>query len=131
MNRNLALAFVDAINSHNTDNICTLMTPNHLFIDSQGNEFEGKEFMKQAWKSYFEMFPDYRIEISRVVENDSNIVLLGSAQGTYKNMKSDDNSMHWKVPAAFRAESSKNKIKLWQVYADNTFAFNIMNKHHD
>lgn len=131
MKRITALDFVAAINSHNVDNICNLMADDHLFIDSQGNKLAGKDTMKHAWKGYFEMFPDYTIEIAETLENENIVVLLGYAEATYKNLKTEDNSKHWKVPAAFRAEISENKIKLWQVYADNSPAFNIINKHHD
>ena len=43
MNKQIIHNFVDAINEHNVDKICTLMTDNHKFIDSQGNEVVGKE----------------------------------------------------------------------------------------
>lgn len=57
-----ALAFVDAINSHNADKITTLMTDGHTFIDAYGNS-GNKEAMQQGWPSCFSCFPDYLIEI--------------------------------------------------------------------
>jgi ketosteroid isomerase-like protein len=66
MIRETALAFVDAINSHNADEITTLMTDDHTFIDAYGNS-SNKEAMQQGWPGYFSWFPDYLIEINNIL----------------------------------------------------------------
>ena len=38
MNKQIINNFANAINKHNVDEICSLMTEDHKFIDSQGNE---------------------------------------------------------------------------------------------
>jgi ketosteroid isomerase-like protein len=43
MSKQLVHRFIDAINEHNVDEICLLMTEDYKFIDSQGNEALGKE----------------------------------------------------------------------------------------
>ena len=53
----IALAFIDAINAHNIDKICDLMTDDHVFVDSMDNKTSGKTTMKHAWIAYFELFP--------------------------------------------------------------------------
>lgn len=110
MKKHIFLDFVVAINTHNLDKLCDLMTDNHVFIDSQDNRFSGKESMKQAWIAYFEIFPDYIIEAQEIVEHDSLVYGFGYASGTYKNLKTAGNVNFWKVPAAWRAVIADNKV---------------------
>jgi hypothetical protein len=120
--------FVDAINNANVDKICSLTTHDHLFIDSQDNKVEGKEMMKQAWIGYFELFPDYKIEVNEILEKDFLTCILGSASGTYKNLKNIDNSNYWKIPIACAAIIKDDQIKQWQIYADNIIVMDIINR---
>ena len=100
-----------------------------MFIDSRGNTMVGKDNMKNAWIGYFDLFPDYKIEITDSLQNDAIIVLLGYASGTYKTKDVNvDNNNHWKVPASWKAIVVDEKIKLWQVYADNSVAIEIINR---
>src|SRR5208283_5588635 len=73
--------FIESINSANIDGIYNLMTNDHEFIDSQGNKMTGNDNMKKAWVGYFGLFPDYKIEITDTLQNDSIIVMLGYASG--------------------------------------------------
>ena len=55
--------------------------------------------------------------------------MLGYASGTYKtNNRSSDKNTHWRVPASWKAIVVDEKIKLWQVYADNSVVIDIINK---
>jgi hypothetical protein len=104
------------------------MSIDHEFIDSRGNSMIGRDNMKKAWMGYFDMFADYKIELTDTLQNDSIIVLLGYASGTYKaNNKITDNKNHWKIPASWKAMLVDKKIKLWQVYADNSVVIEIIN----
>jgi ketosteroid isomerase-like protein len=121
--------FVESINNANIDGIYNLMTEDHEFIDSQGNKMIGNDNLKKAWIGYFSLFPDYKIEITDTLQNDSIIVMLGYVSGTYKtNKKSSDNNNHWRVPASWKVIVVGGKVKLWQVYADNSAVIDIVNK---
>ena len=128
MNTNIVLDFIAAINNADIDKICGLMTDDHLFIDSRDNRETGRENMKKAWIGYFALFPDYRIEINEILEKDPLICLVGYASGTYRNLKNAINSNHWRIPAAWATIVEKDKIKVWQVFADNSIVLNIINK---
>jgi len=123
MNRNIVADFVQAINHADVETLIELMTDDHVFIDSQGNKATGKENLKSGWIGYFDLFPDYKIEINEILEKDSLICMLGFASGTYKNIK--DN--HWRIPAAWTAIIKDNKVMSWQVYADNIIVMEIIN----
>ena len=96
--------FIESINSANIDRLYDLMSNDHVFIDSRGNSMVGNDNMKKAWIGYFDLFPDYKIEITDTFQNDSVIVLLGYASGTFKTSnKNSDNNNYWKVPASWKA----------------------------
>ena len=121
--------FVESINSSDIDRIYNLMTIDHEFIDSQGNKMIGNENLRKAWMGYFGLFPDYKIELTDTLQNDSIIVMLGYASGTYKaNSNGSDSNNHWRVPASWKVVVVDHKIKLWQVYADNSIVIDIVNR---
>ena len=128
MKADTVLKFVDAINHADSALICELMTAWHVFVDSQGNITEGRDAMRSAWQEYFTMFPDYKIEIAEMIEDDNMVIILGHASGTYKNKATDDNSNCWRIPAAWKAIVTRKKIEYWQVYADNSIMLEIIHR---
>lgn len=127
MNTKITLEFVDAINKADIDKICSLMSDDHVFIDSQDSRVIGKDNMKPGWLEYFKLFPDYNIEIEETFEKNELVCLLGYASGTYRNLQNETNSNHWRIPAAWKAIVHNNQIKHWQVYADNIIVLGIIN----
>ena len=124
----VALDYVDAINGADISRLYYLMTHDHIFIDSCDNRVKGRDEMKKAWIGYFSMFPDYKIEVVRIIEKEPFVCLFGYASGTYKGLKNEANSNYWRVPAAWTAIVGDNKLEQWQVYADNTLAIEIYNR---
>lgn len=117
--------FIDAINKHNVEMICSLVTDDHIFIDSHGNEAIGKNQMKKGWIGYFQLFPDYKIEITEVLIDRDIVAGFGYASGTYKGLDSTSEN-HWRLPASWKAAIRDEKIFLWQVYADAKIPFDII-----
>jgi ketosteroid isomerase-like protein len=127
-NTEIVNSFIQAINDHDVDKIYDLMTDDHIFIDRYGDKHIGKTGMKEGWKQYYSMFPDYQVEIIDVTENESIIGLFGYASATYKNIKDERNSNFWKTPAAWKAIVEDKKIKYWQVFCDYTRLQAIIDK---
>lgn len=128
----VAQQFVAAINRQDVDALEALMTPEHSFTDSLGNVARGREGMRQAWTLYFQMVPDYTLEIHETFAQDSAVVMLGTAQGTYSHAFETVQSTgsptpdgtskwakRWQTPAAVRALVNDGKVAEWRVYADN------------
>ncbi len=113
--------FIDAINLADIDTMLDCMARHHIFKDSRENTITNKELIEKAWRNYFTVFPDYRIEIAERICNEDHIILLGYASGTYKQ-----NSRFWKIPTAWHVRLQENRINLWQVYADNSVVLEIM-----
>jgi len=126
MSKQIVLDFVKYINEHNVEKLSELMSDDHTFIDAHNNSIIGKNNMKDGWISYFEWFPDYRIEIDEFYESENTFIMLGFASATYKGMNPVAN--HWRLPAAWKATIENNKVKLWQVYCDTKIPFDIMEK---
>lgn len=126
--KSIAIRFVKAINDHDVNEIVNLMSEDHVFIDAMDNKSVGKKGMKEAWEGYFELFPDYQLEISDITENESMIGLFGYVKATYKNLSDNLNSNFWRVPASWKAIAENNKIKHWQVYCDYSSLFKIVDK---
>ena len=121
--------FIESINTANIEKLSYLMSDDHEFIDSRGICMNGKDNMKKAWESYFNLFPDYKIKITDTIHADSYILLLGYASGTFKPDNAEaDIKNHWKVPATWKAIVKDDKIQQWQVYADNSPVMEIINK---
>ena len=126
--KTIVLSFVKAINDHDVDEILNLMSEDHIFIDATGHYTIGKNGMREGWNGYYELFPDYQIEISDIVENDYVYGLFGYAGGTYKNLKNELNSNFWRIPAAWKAIAENGTIKHWQVYCDYSNLLKIVEK---
>ena len=126
--KEIVLAFVKAINDHDVNKIYNLMPEDYVFIDGYGDKHVGKNGMKEGWQNYYQMFPDYNIEITDFFEHKSIFGLFGYASGTYKITKDKSNNNFWKTTAAWKAVVENKKIKHWQVYCDYTRLMEIINK---
>ena len=123
--KEIVLAFVKAINDHDVDKIYNLMSDDHIFIDGAGGKNIGKIDMKEGWQNYYQLFPDYSIQITDVLEDNSIIGIFGYASGSYMIIKDKTNNF-WKTTASWKAIVENNKIKHWQVYCDYTQLMEII-----
>ena len=127
-NKSIVIRFVKAINDHDVNEIVNLMSEDHIFIDAMDNKSVGKKGMKEGWEGYYELFHDYKIEISDITENESVVGLFGYVNATYKNLTNNLNSNFWRITASWKAIVENNKIRHWQVYCDYSDLFKIIEK---
>lgn len=126
--------FVGAINRQDVDGLINLMTPDHQFTDSLGNTVRGSNSMREGWRLYFQMVPDYQLRVDETFVDGDCVVMLGIAGGTYSHafeslqttgmptMMPDGSSKavnQWQTPAAVRARIADGRVAEWRVYADN------------
>ena len=123
--KQIILNFAEAISAQDIGGMCSLMTDDHTFIDSQGNQTTGKDSMRTGWIGYFQMFPDYTIEITDMFLEGNTVGAFGFAEGTFQGL-SDRKENHWRLPAAWKAIIKDEKIKQWQVYADAKIPYDII-----
>jgi hypothetical protein len=118
----VAQQFVIAINAHDVEKLAALMTSDHRFIDSLGAAVEGRDAMREGWRFYFAMVPDYHLEIRRCFNAEAakdETMLLGVASGSYWSDGLKRPNSGWSTPVALRAVARDGHIAEWQVYADN------------
>jgi ketosteroid isomerase-like protein len=127
MHKKTVLAFIDSINAHDVDGITGFLSDDHVFIDAQDNEYTGKQRMGESWVEYFSLFPDYTIEVENVLERENMVAIFGYASATYKGLTAESANF-WRLPAAWKGVVEKDKIKVWQVYADYALILDIIEK---
>lgn len=128
MNRKVFDDFVDAINEHNVEKLYSLMTEDHKFIDSYGNEVSGKDKMRAGWIGYFQWFPDYKVEITDLFIENNIIGAFGFASGSFNKKGNKEPGNYFRIPAAWKVIIGNNKIELWQVYADTKKQLDIIER---
>ena len=111
--------FIACINRQDVDGLFRLMTPDHLFVDSLGIEVRGREPMREGWRAYFAMVPDYHIAVSEHLQSGDVVALFGRAIGTYAPSGRLRTQNRWETPAAWKAVVRDGLIAQWRVYADN------------
>ena len=126
MSTKIALNFIEQINTHNVDRLVSLLTDDHIFIDAHGNKVVGKKKMKAGWIGYFDWFPDYHIEVEHTYESGESVGIFGYASGSFRGM--NDNK-RWRLPSSWHVIVERDKIKLWQVYADTKIPFDIIERY--
>jgi len=114
----VAGAFVAAINAGDTKALGTLMTPGHTFVDADGSQHAGRDRMEPGWQEYFDLVPDFRIEVTNQFERDGLVVLLGQASGTFVQDGELKPENRWSVPAAWRVVVESEQVAVWQLYAN-------------
>ena len=109
--------FVERINRHDLDGLAELMTKDHVFVDSLGQRFIGRDKMRSGWRSYFNAFPDYEIRVDTVLRDGDRVALFGAARGTYAGVGTAQEK-HWQTPAAWHAVIRNGRVREWRIYCD-------------
>jgi len=118
--------FIARINSHDVEGIITLCAHAHRFVDGLGQVLTGYDQLRVAWSGYFNLFPDYQIDIESLAVDREVVLAAGSASATAA--AGTPTAQRWRIPAAWRAEVRGGMIELWQVYADNKPVFDLLER---
>jgi len=124
----VADSFVEAINSGDVDRLVALMTREHIFVDADGSERVGRDGMRTSWREYFELVPNFRIEVFHRFEDTNTVVLLGEASGTFIESGALEPRNHWTVPAAWRVVVESDRVAIWQLYANQHQMYEILER---
>ena len=112
-------SFVERINAHDLDGMVALLASDHRLIDSMGAELHGRDGVREGWRQYFVMVPDYTVDVARSFSDGPEVVLLGNARGTYTADGTLQAGNAWSTPVACRALIRDGLVAEWQVYSDN------------
>lgn len=118
--------FVPAINARDAERLHSLMTPDHTLVDPIGNRVNGADACKNAWSGYFQLFPDYALELVDAVETPAAVFATGWATGAFRGTTGLGD--RFRIPAAWKATMSVDKVSVWQVFADTKVPFEIIER---
>jgi uncharacterized protein (TIGR02246 family) len=124
----IARLFIDAINAHDVTRIISLMTSDHVFVDSVGARFEGRDVIRRVWVEYLKMMPDYRSDIEHEFVSGERVALFGRAEATYSRDGTTKPADHWAIPAAWLCTVRDERVAEWRVFADNDAVRQIMQR---
>ena len=101
------LSFNESINTGNVAALAELMTDTHRFIDSAGNAVEGRAECLDAWRGFFDAFPDYRNVFDNVDDVDGAVVIVrGRSECSFTPLQGS---------ATSRAVVRDGLVDVWQV----------------
>ncbi len=124
-------AFVDKINQRDVDGLCDLMSDDHIFIDAMDTRKQGKEKMREGWKGYYSMVPDYWIKVEKMYCDGESVAAVGRAGGTYSSGGPLKLENRWDIPAAWYGIVRNDKVVEWRVFADNEPIRQIIEREHE
>lgn len=119
-------AFIDAINSQDIASLGKLMTEDPTFIDGSGGITTGRSTILSGWPQYYEMFPDYVVNIESIHQDGFIVSVFGSTSGTYNGKEGMKAENKVGGPAAWKATVADGKVKIWQLYADYTETWKVI-----
>ena len=103
--------FNACINARDADGLAELMTDDHVFIDSLEASVRGKAACLEAWRGFFEQFPDYANTFEELRANADQDTVVVRGYSTCSDAALDG-------PALWRARVSDGKVAEWRVYDD-------------
>ena len=124
----IVLKFLEKINQHDVDGLVSLISEQHVLVDSLGSRFQGREKLRAGWQSYFKMCPDYTVSHEEIFAHGNIVAVFGSAGGTIAAKGGLEPENRWRVPAAWMATIRDGKLVEWRVYADNKPVYEILNR---
>lgn len=124
----LVLKFLEKINQHDVDGLVSLMSEQHVLVDSLGNRLQGREKLKAGWQAYFRMCPDYSVSHEAIFAQGNVVAAFGSAGGTIAAKGELKSENRWRIPAAWMATVRTGQLAEWRVYADNKPVYQILNR---
>lgn len=126
MMKSTVLAFIERINAHDVEGIVGMLDEDYRFIGSSGDAFRGIGFMRASWAAHFRQYPDFHIEVDRVLGDDGSVAVFGMMRGTLSRDGELWDENYWEVPAAFKGVAEDGKMVHWQVYSDTTMIFDVV-----
>ena len=101
------VAFNEAINARDLDALARLMHEQHRFIDAAGATVDGRRACVEAWRGFFDAFPDYHNVFDDVRGDATGAV---EARG-----RSECSVPDLQGPARWRALVQDGLVVEWQV----------------
>ena len=105
----LATQFNECINRRDLDGLAALMAEDHAFTDTLGATLAGKTACVDAWRDFFQAFPDYRNTFSDVFSRGEVVIAVGYSTCATEALDG---------PAIWTATIRDGRVAHWRVFTD-------------
>jgi uncharacterized protein (TIGR02246 family) len=109
----VALQFVEKINARDASGLSELMTEDFVFVDYEGEVYEGREMMKDGFAEYFENFPEYKIHVQKICVSGGDVAFVASTTGSHVPPELEVNET-----LVFIARFEGGLVAEWRIYTD-------------
>jgi endonuclease VIII len=75
--REIVIAFNDTIAARDLHQLAALMADNHNSVDTSGRTVAGKAACVEAWRAFFDAFPDYCNHVESLTVEGSTVRVIG------------------------------------------------------
>lgn len=76
-------AFIDAVNRGDLEGIAALVSEDHVLVVPGEQPISGRSASLEAWRRYFESFPEYLIFRRQMTVEGNRVVVLGTTTGSH------------------------------------------------
>lgn len=105
----IAVRFNDCINGRDVDGLAALMSDDHRFVDAEANAVTGKPACLEAWRGFFDQFPDYRNVFVLLTAADGVVTIVGYSECADPRLAG---------PALWTATIRDELVSEWRVHQD-------------
>lgn len=110
--------FNEFINNRDIQGLERLMTEDHTFIDSANNTDKGKKACLNAWRGFFQSFPDYKNIFENITAEKNVVKIIGYSTCSNPVLEGS---------AIWTAKIKEDKVSEWRVYEDNSDNRKLLN----
>lgn len=107
--KKIVIEFNHCINNRDIGGLEQLMADNHSFIDSANTVMSGKISCLDAWRGFFQRFPDYKNHFNDMEIINHVVVIVGHSTCSDRILDG---------PAIWTAKIEDSKVVEWRVYED-------------
>jgi ketosteroid isomerase-like protein len=107
--RRIVEQFNDCITGADLAGLGALMTDDHRFVDSAGQEWSGRDTCLETWAGFFDAFPGYRNVLAAVDSTGDVVVVTGRSECVEPSLDG---------PAIWTATVAGDRVAEWRVYDD-------------
>ena len=118
--REIVFEFVETINRGNTDKLASMMADTFTFTDIEGATYVVRSLAERRkfWDDYIDAFPDYRIEIERILSSGTDIAFIGKTVNSHLPRYFEVNET-----LVWYARVDDGRVSEWRIFSTEAYAF--------
>jgi len=110
------ISFIDCINRGDLDGLRRLMAEDHALRVLDEKPLVGRSANVEAWRGYFDSFPNYVIYPQVFAERNEGVAVLGYTTGSHLDLPDDVES---KILVIWHAYVTGGFLRTWRVIEDS------------